>query len=115
MTVSPPSTEMNPSFLNRFMKKFTRDRVVPTISASVSWEIFGMTRCGVCSSPKRASSSRVRASRFSAELNSWSMRSSSMRTFLVSRCAMNPSDISCSSCSSRRMSALLTATMVHGV
>src|ERR1700683_2272108 len=30
---------MNPSFLNLFMKKFTRDRVVPTISASVSWWI----------------------------------------------------------------------------
>jgi len=24
---------MNPSFLNRFMKKLTRERVVPTISA----------------------------------------------------------------------------------
>ena len=32
---------------NLFMKKFTRERVVPTISASVSCEIFGSTRCGV--------------------------------------------------------------------
>ena len=32
---------MNPSFLNLFMKRFTRGRVVPTISASVSWEIAG--------------------------------------------------------------------------
>jgi hypothetical protein len=31
---------MNPSRLNLFMKKFTRDHVVPTISASVSCEIF---------------------------------------------------------------------------
>ena len=30
---------MNPSRSNFFMKKLTRDRVVPTISASVSWEI----------------------------------------------------------------------------
>ena len=35
---------MKPSFLNLFMKKFTRDRVVPTISASTSWEILGSTR-----------------------------------------------------------------------
>ena len=34
---------MNPSRLNLFMKKFTRERVVPTISASVSCEIFGTT------------------------------------------------------------------------
>ena len=32
---------MNPSRWNFFMKKLTRDRVVPTISASVSCEIFG--------------------------------------------------------------------------
>ena len=32
---------MKPSFLNLFMKKFTRERVVPTISDSVSCEIFG--------------------------------------------------------------------------
>ncbi len=28
---------MKPSFLKRFMKKFTRDRVVPIISAKTSW------------------------------------------------------------------------------
>ncbi len=32
----PPLYSMNPSLRNLFMKKFTRDRVVPTISASVS-------------------------------------------------------------------------------
>jgi hypothetical protein len=32
----PPLYSMNPSFRNLFMKKFTRERVVPTISASVS-------------------------------------------------------------------------------
>jgi len=31
---SVPLYSMNPSFLNLFMKKFTRVRVVPTISAS---------------------------------------------------------------------------------
>ena len=35
---------MNPRSLNLFMKKLTRERVVPTISASVSCEIFGI-RC----------------------------------------------------------------------
>jgi hypothetical protein len=32
---------MNPNFLNRFIKKLTREPVVPTISTSVSWLIFG--------------------------------------------------------------------------
>jgi hypothetical protein len=35
---------MNPSFRNLFMKKFTRERVVPTISASVYWETRGNVR-----------------------------------------------------------------------
>ena len=38
------------------MKKFTRDRVVPTISASVSWEIAGTARAGLSCLPYRASS-----------------------------------------------------------
>jgi hypothetical protein len=42
---------MKPSFLNLFVKKFTHERVVPTISASVSWGIFGRTRCGLSSVP----------------------------------------------------------------
>ena len=33
------------------MKKFTRDRVVPTISASVSWEIGGTARTGLSCLP----------------------------------------------------------------
>jgi len=44
LILSPPLYSMKPSFLNLFMKKFTRERVVPTISASISWEIFGNTR-----------------------------------------------------------------------
>jgi hypothetical protein len=51
------------------MKKFTRARVAPIISASVSCEIFGSVRWGL-TWPYRASSSSVRASRFSLELNS---------------------------------------------
>jgi len=35
-TLRPPLYSMNPNFLNLFMKKFTRERVVPTISASIS-------------------------------------------------------------------------------
>jgi len=38
---------MNPSRWNVFMKTFTRDRVVPTISASVYWEIGGTARTGL--------------------------------------------------------------------
>ena len=43
-TFKPPLYSMNPSFRNLFMKKFTRERVVPTISASVSWETRGNVR-----------------------------------------------------------------------
>ena len=43
-TLSPPLYSINPSLRNLFMKKFTRERVVPTISASVSCESFGSTR-----------------------------------------------------------------------
>ena len=51
LILRPPLYSMKPSFLNLFMKKFTRDRVVPIISASVSCEIFGSTRCGLSSLP----------------------------------------------------------------
>ena len=43
-TFKPPLYSMNPSFRNLFMKKFTRERVVPTISASVSWDTRGSVR-----------------------------------------------------------------------
>jgi hypothetical protein len=38
---------MKPSFRNLYMKKLTRERVVPTISASVSWLILGTTVLGM--------------------------------------------------------------------
>ena len=47
LTLRPPLYSMNPSFLNLFMKKFTRERVAPIISASVSCEIFGSVRVGI--------------------------------------------------------------------
>jgi hypothetical protein len=52
------------------MKKLTRDRVVPIISASVSWLTFAMIGSGLPSLPKFASRRRARARRFSLELNS---------------------------------------------
>ena len=48
---APPPRSMKPSFLNLFRKKFTRERVVPIISASVSCEIFGTTRTGLSCFP----------------------------------------------------------------
>ena len=39
----PPLYLMKPSFLNLFMKKLTRLRVVPIISASVSCDILATT------------------------------------------------------------------------
>jgi hypothetical protein len=44
LMVRPPLYSMKPSLRNLFMKKFTRDRVVPTISASVSCESRGSLR-----------------------------------------------------------------------
>jgi len=41
-----PLYAMNPRSLNLFMKKLTRERVVPIISARVSCEIFGIRRSG---------------------------------------------------------------------
>jgi len=43
-TLSTPLYSISPSLRNLFMKKFTRERVVPTISASVSCDNFGRTR-----------------------------------------------------------------------
>ena len=40
----PPLYSMNPSLRNLFMKKLTRERVVPTISARSSCDSFGRTR-----------------------------------------------------------------------
>jgi hypothetical protein len=50
------------------MKVFMRGRVVPTISASVSWLIFVVIGCAAPALPKLASRRSVRASRFSLEL-----------------------------------------------
>jgi hypothetical protein len=50
-TFKSPLYSMNPSFRNLFMKKFTRERVVPTISASVSCDTFGSVRCDASGSP----------------------------------------------------------------
>ena len=59
--------------------------VVPTISASIFWLIFVVIGSGHPSLPKFASSRRVRAKRFSLELNRWSTRSASTRLLRVNR------------------------------
>jgi hypothetical protein len=51
------------------MKKLILERVVPTMPASVSWLILGMTVWGAPSFPKSANKSSTRASLFSLELN----------------------------------------------
>ena len=45
---------MKPNFRNLFMNWLTRDRVVPIISASVSWLTFVMIVSGLPSLPKLA-------------------------------------------------------------
>jgi hypothetical protein len=47
----PPLYSMNPSFRNLFMKKLTRERVVPTMSANVYCDTFGNVRCDASGSP----------------------------------------------------------------
>ena len=79
-----PSYSMKPSRRNLFMKKLTLDRVVPIMSASISWLIFGITVSGVPSCPHLASSRSARASLFSLELKSWSIRSASTRIVRLS-------------------------------
>ena len=41
-----PLYSMKPNFLNLFMKKLIRERVVPTISASISCDTLGSALCG---------------------------------------------------------------------
>src|SRR5271167_4673715 len=65
-----PLYSMKPSFLKRFIKKLTRDRVVPIISANVSWLILATTVSGLLSLPNCASNNRILASLFSLELKS---------------------------------------------
>ena len=60
---------MKPNFLNLFMKKLTRDLVVPIISARVSWLTFAITVSGLPSLPKFAIKRSSLAKRFSLELN----------------------------------------------
>jgi hypothetical protein len=48
-TSMPPLYSIKPSLLNLFIKKLTRERVVPIISASASWLILGITCSGEAS------------------------------------------------------------------
>jgi hypothetical protein len=69
-TLMTPLYSMKPSSRKRFMKKLTRDRVVPTISASVSCVIFGISVSGSPGLPNSANNRRILARRFSLELKS---------------------------------------------
>src|SRR3984893_6930587 len=55
---------MKPKFLNLFMKKLTRGRVVPTISASVSWLILAMIGSGLLLSIVRQQKEKPREALF---------------------------------------------------
>ena len=59
---------MKPRLRKRFMKKLTRERVVPIISARVSWEILGINVSGSPGLSNSAIKSRILARRFSLEL-----------------------------------------------
>jgi len=61
---------IRPSLRKRFMKKLTRERVVPTISARVSCVMGGVKGSDLPSSPNSANNRRIPAKRFSLELKS---------------------------------------------
>jgi hypothetical protein len=65
-----PLYSIKPSLRKRFIKKLTRERVVPIISAKVSCEILGMYCSGSPGLPNSAINRSIRASRFSLELKS---------------------------------------------
>ena len=58
-TSNVPLYSMKPNFRNLFMKKLTRDRVVPIISASISWLNFPTIGSGLPSLPKFAAKGEV--------------------------------------------------------
>ena len=60
-TSVPPRRSTSPSFLNRAMNLFTRDRVVPTISAMIDCDTSGRAEEHGPRSPQPASASRQRA------------------------------------------------------
>lgn len=70
------------------MKWFTCPRVVPIIVSKCFLLISARIGSGEPTLPKLASSS-TRARRFSVELNSWSIKSSSTRAFLAKMCEIN--------------------------
>ena len=70
MNPDPPLVFDKASLRKRFMKKLTRDLVVPTISAKVSWVIGGINDSGSPVLPNSASNKRILAKRFSLELKS---------------------------------------------
>ena len=100
-----PLYSINPSLRNRFMKKLTRERVVPIMSASVSCEILGISVSGSPGCPNSAISNRILARRFSLELKRWSTRSAWTRILRASKNFKNRSDKSCSSLITRIISS----------
>ena len=59
LTLMRPLYSMKPSLRKRFMKKLTRDRVVPIISARVSCVIFGIRDSGSPGLPNSAINKRI--------------------------------------------------------
>jgi hypothetical protein len=85
------------------MKKLTRDRVVPIISASVTWVIFGIRVSGSPGLPNSAIRRRILARRFSLELKSWSTRSACVRILRARRNLRKRSEKACQFSRSSRL------------
>lgn len=72
-----------PVLRKRFMKKLTRDRVVPIMSAKVSWVIFAINVSDSSGLLKTAMSGKILAKPRSLELNNWSTKSAWVRPWTL--------------------------------
>src|ERR1700677_870991 len=110
-----PLYSMKPSLRKRFIKRLTRERVVPIISARVSCVISGRSVCGSAGLSNSAISNRTRARRFSLELKSWSTRSACVRMLRARKKDRNRSEKACSSWITRIISFLFIFSAVQTV
>jgi hypothetical protein len=103
---------IKPSSRNRFMKKLTRDRVVPIIPREGFLRDTGNQDIRAL---RLAVSSKRSAKRFSLEFKSWSTKSAWVPMLRASGDLTNTSEEVCSSCITRKNSAFSILSTVQAV
>ena len=106
---------MKPNFRNLFMKKLTRDRVVPIISASVSWLTFAITGSGLTFLAKIRQQKKRPCQALLARIEQLIDQSASTRMVRAKRCEMNISENAGSSWRTRIMAAFSSRMISHSV